>query len=410
MDNEICIFIADSNGCFPVPASKGGAVSTLVELLVAGNNQKRLCNMTIVSYYDKHAFELSYKYPNIKFIWIKIPWVIRQIDRFIFWFISTYTRKKATSFKSLCSLIIYILKSTYLIKKNKYKTIILEHNIPMVWMIKLSGFKGKYFHHLHNLPRTNAKSIESFKRCSGFLCISEYMANYIMSKECPIGPVNHSKIKLLFNCIDTTLFRPITSADKLNRISNLEKFGIKKNSNVIIFAGRITWEKGVDKIIEAFEYINNKDVELLIVGSFMMDKSKDPFFKLIENLSRKNKERIHFTNYIEHKQLPILYNLADIAVLPSIWEEPAGLTMLEAMACGTPVITTYSGGIPEYVGDAAIVLERNNNLPLKIAQNIDMLLSNKKQYDFYSKKGSERVKNLFSSENYIDKFYNIISK
>ena len=52
---KIAIFIADSNGGYPVPAVKGGAVSTLVEHLVEKNNERQLAEMTVVSYYDKEA-------------------------------------------------------------------------------------------------------------------------------------------------------------------------------------------------------------------------------------------------------------------------------------------------------------------------------------------------------------------
>lgn len=396
--------MADSNGCYPVPASKGGAVSTLVELLVAGNEIKKLVDMTVVSYYDEKAFELSGKYPSIKFIWIKVPKFIKILDNVLFWSVSTFTHIKATSFKSLFSLLYYTLKSSFIIRKNRYGTIVLEHNIPMVWMIRWSGYKGRYFHHLHNLPRTNAKCRKGLEKCSGFLCISQYMANDIMSETSPIGPVEKSRVKLLFNCIDTELFKPIPK----NLLSfRKEDFGISDNSKVIIFTGRITWEKGVDKILEALDYINS-NVEVLIVGAFMLDESKDPYALKIKQLSEKYKEKIHHTGYIEHNKLPHLYNLADLAVLPSMWEEPAGLTMLEAMACGTPVITTHSGGIPEYVGDAATVLPRDNCLPHEIARNVDLLLSDSRMYDSFSKKGIERIKRMFSSVDYIDKFCNIV--
>lgn len=401
---KLLIFIADSNGCYPVPASRGGAVSTLVELLVAGNDIKKLVDMTVVSYYDEKAFELSKKYNNVKFVWIKVPKFIKILDKRLFWSVSTFTHIKATSFKSLFSLLYYSLKSSFIIRKNRYATVVLEHNIPMIWMIRWSRFGGKYFHHLHNLPRTNAKCMKGLGKCSGFLCISQYMANDIMSENCPIGPVEKSRIKLLFNCIDTTLFKPIPN----NLLSfRKEYFGISDNSKVIIFAGRITWEKGVDKILEALDYIND-NVELLIVGAFMLDENKDSYYLKTKQLSEKHKKRIHFTGYVDHDKLPDLYNLADIAVLPSMWEEPAGLTMLEAMACGTPVITTRSGGIPEYVGDAAVVLQRDDNLPNEIARNVELLLSDNRMYDSYSKRGIERIKCMFSSEDYIDKFCRIV--
>ena len=56
---NILILTADSNGGYPVPASKGGAVSTLIEHLVNGNNSKQLCKMTIVSYFEQRAWEIS---------------------------------------------------------------------------------------------------------------------------------------------------------------------------------------------------------------------------------------------------------------------------------------------------------------------------------------------------------------
>ena len=155
---NLLIFIADSNGCYSVPASKGGAVSTLVELLVVGNENKKLVDMTVVSYYDEKAFEMSRKYPSIKFIWIKTPFFVKWMDKAIYSIISCFPKIHATSFLSFLTLLHYTFKASRLLKKKKYDTIVLEHNIPMMWMIKLSGFKGKYFYHLHNI----------FRNCSAF--------------------------------------------------------------------------------------------------------------------------------------------------------------------------------------------------------------------------------------------------
>lgn len=403
----VILFVADSNGCYPVPASKGGAVSTLVEQLVEGNEKKQLIDMTVVSYYDDKAFELSKKYPHIHFVWVRVPWLIQKLDKILYTFVSSCTHIKASSFKSLISLMFYTFKSSLFIKRRKNATVILEHNIPMVWMIKLSHFKGKYFHHLHNIPRTNAKCKSALAECSQFLCISKYMADDIMNSLSPIGPVPQEKVKLLFNCIDTSLFHPL---ERSTLTINKTTYGIKEHSKVVVFAGRITWEKGIDKILEALDFLKRNDVELLIVGDMNMDAhEKNPYsFKLL-NMAEKHREKIHFTGYVAHDKLPELYNMADIAVLPSMWEEPAGLTMIEAMACGTPVITTRSGGIPEYVGDAAIILERNQKLSREIAKYIDLFLNDGTMYDDYSKRGVKRIQKLFSSSDYIDKFVKIIN-
>lgn len=403
---KVVIFVADSNGCYPVPASKGGAVSTLVELLIQGNNKKQLVDMTLVSYYDEKAYELSKEYSNIRFVWIKIPRLVKFLDKMVFELISNFTHLKASSFKSLIALAYYTLKSSRLIKKGNFEAVILEHNIPMVWMIRLSGFKGKYFHHLHNLPRTNAKCMKALDACSKFLCISQFMVNDIMDKKSSIGPVSVNRTQLLFNCIDTSLFKPI---DKSNLTVKKEKYGIKENSYVLIFAGRITWEKGIDKIFESFDYLKTKNVELLVIGDIAMaNQEKDPYAEKLVKMAQKHKDQIHFTGYVQHDKLPEFYNLADIAVLPSMWEEPAGLTMVEAMACGTPVITTHSGGIPEYVGDAGIILERDENLSRNIALSIEKLITDSELFQSYRKNGIKRVRDNFSSSNYIDKFCNIV--
>ena len=379
----------------------------MVELLIAGNEEKKLLDMTVVSYFDEQAVRLSKKYPSIKFIWVKTPWMLRMVDKVIYRALSNFKKVHATSFLSFTALIHYTLKSSAILRKGHFDIALLEHNIPMVWMMKWSGFKGKYFHHLHNIPRTNAKCKWGISRCDGFICISQFMAEEIMSKHNPIGPVPASKIHLLYNTIDTNLFKPIPDLDT---VSLRKKLGLATDSKILIFTGRLTWEKGIDKLLESLDFLETANVEVLIVGSISFKIENTSSYEIeLKAMAEKYKNIVHFTGYIEHAELPKLYNLADIAVLPSMWEEPAGLTMLEAMACGTPVITTKSGGIPEYVGDSAIVLTRNTQLPQNIAKAIDSLLSNKHQYEDLRSKGIKRIRLNFDSSNYINQLANVIS-
>ena len=67
--------------------------------------------------------------------------------------------------------------------------------------------------------------------------------------------------------------------------------------------------------------------------------------------------------------MPALYEMADICVLPSIWDDPAPLAVIESLISGKPLITTRSGGIPEYANDdCAIILERNSKLVEHLTQ------------------------------------------
>lgn len=405
---KICIFIADSNGCYPVPASKGGAVSTLVELLVAGNEKKRLLDMTVVSYYDEQAVRLSRKYPSVRFVWIRTPRMLQMMDKMIYGFMFRIKKAHATSFLSFMALVHYTLKSSIILRNEHFDIALLEHNIPMMWMIKWSRFKGKYFHHLHNIPRTNAKCNWTINRCDGFICISQFMAEEIMSKHNPIGPVLASKIHLLYNTIDINLFKPIPDLDT---VSLRKKLGLVTNSKLLIFTGRLTWEKGINKLLASLDFLETANVEVLIVGSISFKIENTSSYETeLKAMAEKYKDIVHFTGYIEHEELPKLYNLADIAILPSMWDEPAGLTMLEAMACGTPVITTKSGGIPEYVGDSAIVLNRDELLPMNIAKSIDCLLSDKEKYNRLRNRGIERIRLNFDSSKYINKLSELIER
>lgn len=114
---KVLILTADSNGAYPVPASKGGAVATLIEYLADENNKKMLCDMEILSYYEPTAYNLSKKYKNISFNWVKIPTFVKFLDRLSFEFVRIARKEeKAVSFKSPFSLLYYIWKARGVIR------------------------------------------------------------------------------------------------------------------------------------------------------------------------------------------------------------------------------------------------------------------------------------------------------
>ena len=400
---KVGIFIADSNGGYPVPAVKGGAVSTLVEHLVNGNNKKKLIKLEVISFYSEDAEEQSKKYPYIKFVWIRVPKVITWIDLAIFFTIKKiFKKRKLISYKSICSLLYYIIKATKIIQKNRYDKVVLENNIPLAWIIKESKYKGDYYYHLHNVPRINAGCKNVFQNANAILCVSKYVAKQIQSFDSPIGPIKQYKIKILYNCIDIKHFHNIE--DKRIIEEKKKEYGINKKDKIVIFVGRLSEEKGIDVLLNAIIKMQRKDIKVFIVGSLMHDLNiKDDYQRKIYELGTKLKHQIIFTGYISQKDLPILYCMSDVAVLPSMWDEPAGLTILEAVSCGIPVITTNSGGIPEYVQNKAIILERNEELVENIARNIERVIGNCNK-EINNNDVGEPFLDKYNAENYIDKF------
>ncbi len=161
--------------------------------------------------------------------------------------------------------------------------------------------------------------------------------------------LNPDKIEVQYYGFNA-IFKPVKN--KTESFNILRQFGIK--NNFILFVGRINKRKNIFSLIKAFEIIkkNNKiHHQLVIVGKmdFLTQDEKD-FFNNMQN-----KQDIIFTGFVEDKYLPDFYNCADVFVYPSLYEG-FGLPVVEAMACGCPVITTNVTSIPEVAGDAAILI------------------------------------------------------
>lgn len=147
----------------------------------------------------------------------------------------------------------------------------------------------------------------------------------------------------------------------------LLKFGI--DSPYILYLGALDPRKGIDILLSAFDKIKEKGVKLVIAGS----TASTPFFDVSDKLnlcSRKND--IIFTGYVSEIEKNCLLSGAEIFIFPSLYEG-FGLPILEAMAAGTPVITTNTSSMPEVGGEAALYIEKGNIEQL--VYYIDLLLA-----------------------------------
>ena len=124
---------------------------------------------------------------------------------------------------------------------------------------------------------------------------------------------------------------------------------------------------------------------------------------MIENI----KEKVIFTGFVNYDEIYRMYAIADIAVLPSIWDDPAPLTIIEALVSGLPIITTKSGGIPEYATDgSAIILERDNNLVNNIVISVEILIIDKEEMEKMSSTG-KKVSSSLTLQSYYSNFIKI---
>ncbi|MEL4896161.1 glycosyltransferase family 4 protein [Crocosphaera sp. Alani8] len=160
----------------------------------------------------------------------------------------------------------------------------------------------------------------------------------------------------MFN-ISTQKITPILLAYDQNHFKPLEVQQDALNIPYFLYLGRHDPHKNVNRIVEAFAKLkNNKNYQLWLAGP--TDKRYTP--KLIEQAQELGIEKqIKILDYVDYEQLPILLNQALALVFPSLWEG-FGFPVLEAMGCGTPVITSNISSLPEVAGDAALLVNPYN--------------------------------------------------
>lgn len=169
-------------------------------------------------------------------------------------------------------------------------------------------------------------------------------------------------------CNSTATARDITNffdikASKITPIllahdANHFRFLNLPTRNYYLYLGRQDPYKNLQRLIAAFAALprENRDCELWLAGP--PDQRYLPV--LIAQAEQLGiAERVKFLDYVPHNQLPTLINSAIALVFPTLWEG-FGFPVLEAMACGTPVITSNLSSLPEVVGDAAILVNPYN--------------------------------------------------
>ena len=363
-----------TSGILPIPAVQGGAVENLVDFYLAYNEQKKLHDITIYSIANpktrNHPALLSdvnhYYYINTSSIKAKIRRFLYKLSHkndYYNYFIEYY-------FEQACKHI----------EQQSYDSIILENRPGYAYKLS-KRTQSKLVLHLHNdlLNEYSKHHTEIFNSLFKIITVSEY----IKSKVCTIQ--DSHKVQTIHNGIDLKSFT-------IHPLSNISRhnIGLSENDFILVYSGRINKDKGVSQLIDAMLHITNiTNIKLLILGSSFFDNAK------------KDNE---FVISLKSKSL----ELADIAVLPSMWDEPFGLTIAEAQAVGLPIITTNCGGIPEVVSDKnAIMLNNKDHFIENLANAILDLYQHPEKRKAMSQASLERSK-LFDKDRYAKEFFETI--
>jgi len=180
---------------------------------------------------------------------------------------------------------------------------------------------------------------------------------------------------------------------------------VSDREDIIGYVGRLEKEKGILNLIKAIPYvIKKRDVFFIICGSGSLINEIRKFI-LSENIEK----YVKLTGWISHKDLPYFLNNMKLIVLPS-YTEGLPNVILEAMACGTPILTTPVGAISDVVKDKETGFLLKSNNPRQIAKEILELLDKPELLEEISRNAYEYVLKNFNKNNVLNHWKNVFKR
>lgn len=178
-----------------------------------------------------------------------------------------------------------------------------------------------------------------------------------------------ARVHVVHNGIDTRLYRPDPGTDALTR------HGIDPTRPYVLFVGRITRQKGVPHLLRAVRDIDPGAQVVLCAGAPDTPEIDREFQELFEELRRVRAGVFWIPQMLPRTEVIQLLTHATVFACPSVYE-PLGIVNLEAMACGTPVVASRVGGIPEVVDDGrtGLLVDVDDDFESGLARALDTVL------------------------------------
>lgn len=227
----------------------------------------------------------------------------------------------------------------------------------------LSFVKYPQFTEPKNLKFLKKLFIKSINRADLILTVSEFTKNELQD----VFNIKDEKIAVVYNGVED-IFKNKIDAAALKKV----KLKYSLPEKYIFHVGMLEPRKNITSLIKAYHLSRGRHKDfpykLVIVGR--KGWHYEQIFATVKNLDLQ--KEVIFTGYVEHNDLPLLYQGGDLLVYPSIYEG-FGLPVLEAMASGIPVICSAKSSLPEVAGEAALLC--SGNTPEDISLKIEEVLN-----------------------------------
>lgn len=197
-------------------------------------------------------------------------------------------------------------------------------------------------------------------------------------------PVKPNKVFVAYQSVSAA-FKQL---NKMTLSPIAEKYHLPEK--FILYVGDVNYNKNIVGLVNAFGRVQNKSCHLVLVGSVFTDHNLAEARQIDQAIAEHHVGNlVHKLGFVQDDELPAIYNLALAYIQPSFYEG-FGRPVLEAMACGTPVLSANTSSLPEVYGDAALPFDPNNTDT--IAQAIDKLLTDEQLRKDLITKGFSQIK------------------
>ena len=382
-----------TSGILPVPAVQGGAVENFLDFFLEYNDQQKLHDITVYSVYHPDVENHAALKSNVNhYYYIDITSFISKVKKHIF----AYFHKDIHYHYSIEY---YLHQAMRHISKHNYDVILLN-NRPGYAETIAGKTSSKLVYNLYN-DKLNYQT-RNFQLIYDAATLIISTSNYITNRVRTINDYANKCITI-YSGIEVQKFnRNLPS--KVKR----EDINLASDDFVMMFSGRVTQEKGIMELIEAMNMLEDyPHIKLLVIGSSFYGNSdnKNDFAKTLIAKAAPLKNRIIFTGFIPYSEIPGYLQIADVAVIPSVWDDPFPTTVLEAQTMGLPIISTLRGGIPEEVTEEnAILLGTDDYFVHNLANAILDLYEHPEKRKKMSE-ASQKRSQLFSKERYAREFF-----
>jgi glycosyltransferase involved in cell wall biosynthesis len=201
------------------------------------------------------------------------------------------------------------------------------------------------------------------------------------------------RIRVVYNAVNPARFTPLET-EQQSKLRN--ELGIPSGQPVVVCASNLRPEKGIDHLMQAASRVLAKrpDTYFVIVGG-------GPLAPQLQELAVKLgiAANVRFTGLRSdvHRYMA----MANVVAVPSVWQEPAGFVVIEAIACGRPVVATRVGGIPEYMADGVTGIAVDPAAPEQLANALLRLLNSPEEAAAMGRAGRTRVEDRLSIDRWV---------